>query len=142
MTMRRAGPPPSRPLLGVDEDTKPFWDFCKQHELRVHKCLNCGKLHYPVSPICPHCLGMDYEWAKLSGKGEVYSFIVVRRRYHPAFASDIPYAVAIILTEEGIHLLSNVVGVTPDAISIGMPVEVFFDDVDPEFSLPKFKPSR
>jgi len=142
MTMRRAGPPPTRPLPGVDEDTKPFWDFCKQHELRVQKCLNCGKLYYPVSPICPHCLGMNYEWAKLSGKGEVYSFIVVRRRYHPAFASDIPYAVAIILTEEGIHLLSNVVGVTPDAISIGMPVEVVFDDVDPEFSLPKFKPSR
>ena len=47
---------------------------------------------------------------------DVYSFIVVQRQYHPAFASDIPYAVAIILTEEGIHLLSNVVGVKPDAI--------------------------
>ncbi len=140
MTMRRAGPPPTRPVPGVDEETKPFWDFCKQHELRVQKCLSCGKLYYPVSPICPHCLGMDYEWAKLSGKGEVFSFIVVRRQYHPAFSSDIPYAVAIIQTEEGIHLLSNVVGVKPDAIRIGMPVQVVFDDVTPEFTLPKFKP--
>jgi hypothetical protein len=84
---------------------------------------------------------MEYEWAKLSGKGEVYSFVVVRRQYHPAFASDIPYTVAIILTEEGIHLLSNVVGVKPDAIRIGMPVEVVFDDIVPDFSLPKFKPA-
>jgi uncharacterized OB-fold protein len=84
---------------------------------------------------------MDHEWAKLSGKGEVYSYIVVRRQYHPAFVPEIPYVVAIIVTEEGIHLLSNVIGVKPDAVTIGMPVEVVFDDVDPQFSLPKFKPS-
>lgn len=131
----------SKPLPVTDEDTQPFWDYCKQHELRVQKCKSCGELHYPPSPICPHCLSMDLEWAKLSGKGEVYSFIVVRRRYHPGFAPDIPYTVAIIETEESIRMLSNVVGCKPEDVRIGMPVEVFFDDVTPEFSLPKFKPA-
>ena len=131
----------AKPLPVADKDTQPFWDYTRKHELRVQKCLTCGKLHYPVSPICPHCLGMTSEWVKLSGKGEVYSFIVVQRRYHPGFASDIPYTVAIIRTEEGIRMLSNVVGVKPDAVHMGMPVEVTFDDVTPEFTLPKFKPS-
>ena len=130
----------AKPLPIADKDTQPFWDYTKKHELRVQKCLNCGKLHYPVSPMCPHCLGMNSEWVKLSGKGEVYSFIVVQRRYHPGFATDIPYTVAIIRTEEGIRMLSNVVGAKPDEVRIGMPVEVSFDDVTPEFSLPKFKP--
>lgn len=129
-----------RPVPVADKDTQPFWDYAKQHELRVQKCLECGKLYYPVSPICPHCLGMKFEWAKLSGKGEVYSFIIVQRRYHPAFAQDIPYVVAIIKTEEGIRMLSNVIGTKPENVKIGMPVEVVFDDVSPEFTLPKFKP--
>ena len=131
----------SKPLPVTDEETKPFWDWCKKHELRVQKCLGCGKLYYPVSPICPHCLNMGFEWAKLSGQGQVYSFIVVRRRYHPGFAPDIPYVVAIVKTEEGIRMLSNVVGVKPDAVKIGMPVEVVFEDVSPDFTLPKFRPA-
>jgi uncharacterized OB-fold protein len=84
---------------------------------------------------------MDSEWVKLSGKGEVYSFIIVHRRYHPAFAADIPYVVAIIEVEEGLRMLSNVIGCKPDAVRIGMPVEVSFEDVSPEFALPKFKPA-
>ena len=71
----------------------------------------------------------------------MYSFIVVQRRYHPSFAFDVPYTVAIICTEEGIRMLSNVVGVKPDAVRIGMPVEVTFNDVTPEFTIPKFRPA-
>lgn len=129
-----------KPLPVVDKDTQPFWEYTRKHELRVQKCLACGKLYYPVSPICPRCLSMEFEWTKLTGKGEVYSFIVVHRRYHPGFASEIPYVVAIIRTEEGIRMLSNVVGCKPEAVRIGMPVEVVFDDVTPEFTLPKFRP--
>jgi len=131
----------SKPVPVADIDTKPFWDYCKKRELRVQKCLKCGKLHYPPNSICPNCLNMGSEWVKLSGKGQVYSFIVVHRRYHPAFAAEIPYVVAIIETEEGIRMLSNVIGCKPDAVKIGMPVEVVYEDVSPEFTLPKFKPT-
>ena len=130
-----------KPLPGVDEDTKPFWDYCKQHELRVQKCSSCGKLRYPVSTICPSCLHMESEWVQLSGKGQVFSFIIVRRRYHPGFAADIPYTVAIVETEEGLRMLSNIIGCDPQAVQINMPVEVVFEDVSPEFALPKFRPA-
>lgn len=131
----------TKPLPGTDEENKPFWDYCKQHELRMQKCLQCGKIRYPVSPICPHCLHLESEWVKLSGKGRVYSFTIVRRAAHPGFAGEVPYTVAIIETEEGTRLISNVVGCKPEDVKVDMPVEVIFEDITEEFALPKFKPA-
>ena len=130
----------NKPLPGVDEDTKLFWDYCKQHELRVQNCLKCNELFYPPSHMCPHCHSLKSEWVKLSGKGRVYSYVVVRRATHPGFAKDVPYIVAIIETEEGSHLTSNVIGCNPEEVRVDMPVEVAFEDVTEEFSLHKFKP--
>ena len=136
--MMRQAPP--KPLPVADEETKPFWEYTKKHELRVQRCQGCGKLYYPVNPICPHCLHMGADWAKLSGKGTVYSFIIAQRRYHPAV--PVPYVVAIIELEDGIRMISNVVECKPEDVRVGMPVEVVFDDLSPEFSLPKFKPAK
>ncbi len=131
----------TKPLPGIDDENKPFWDYCKQHELRMQKCLKCGTIRYPASPICPHCLHMESEWAKLSGKGKVYSFTIVRRSAHPAFAEEVPYTVAIIELEEGPRLTSNVIGIPPDEVKVDLPVEVVFEDITDEFALPKFKPT-
>ena len=129
----------TKPLPGIDEETKPFWDYCKQHELRMQKCLKCGHIRYPVGPICTNCHHMESEWVKLSGKGTVFSFIIVHRPYHPGFADEIPYTVAIIETEEGPRLVSNIIGCKPEEVQIGMAVEVSFEDISEEFALPKFK---
>ena len=129
-----------KPLPVTDEDTRPFWDYCKKHELRAQKCLKCAGLHYPPSPLCPHCLSMESEWVKLSGKGKVFTYIVAHRRYHPGFSAELPYVVAVIETDEGLRMLSNVMGCKPDAVRIDMPVEVVFEDAGPEFALPKFRP--
>ena len=130
----------TKPLPVIDEENKPFWDYCKQHELRNQKCLQCGELFYPPSTICPYCLHLESEWVKLSGKGLVYSFIIVRRPSHPAYAKDIPYTVAIIELEEGIRMISNVIGCEPEEVRVDMPVEVVFEDINEEITLPKFKP--
>ncbi len=58
---------------------KPYWEYTRKHELRVQKCQGCGELYYPVNPVCPHCLHIGADWAKLSGEGTVYSFIIARR---------------------------------------------------------------
>jgi uncharacterized protein len=131
----------SKPLPGVEEDNKPFWDYCKQHELRVQKCLECGKLFYPPSAMCPHCMSFKSEWVKLSGKGKVFTFVIVRQAPHPAFAKETPYAVAIIELAEGIRMTSNVIGCKPEDVKIDMPVELVWEDVNKDFALPKFKPA-
>ena len=76
----------------------------------------------------------------MSGQGEVHSYVVARRAFHPGFVEDVPYVVAIIELEEGVRLVSNVVGVEPDAVEIGMRVMLEWDDTSGEYPLPKFRP--
>lgn len=129
-----------RPLPFPDNDTKEFWDGAKRHELLVQRCSQCGGYRYPPRPICPKCLSMDFKWEKASGKGEVYTFIIVRVPPRPDWArDDLPYVLATIKLEEGVRMISNIVDCKPEDVKIGDKVQVVFDDVTEQFSLPKFK---
>lgn len=77
-------------------------------------------------------------WEDASGHGKVFSFVVVYRVYHPAFANEVPYVVAVVELAEGPRLLSNIVGIAPDKVRCGMPVKVVFEDVSDDCTLPKF----
>ncbi len=129
-----------KPLPIPDIDTKEFWDGCHRHELLLHKCKPNNHVHYPPRPICPECFSTDLTWEKASGKGEVYSFIIVRRPANPDWETDVPYVLAVIQLDEGVRMMSNVIGCKPEDVKIGMKVEVSFDDVTENVSLPKFKP--
>jgi len=89
--------------------------------------------------MCPNCGSWNAEWAEVSGKGKVYTYIVAHQPFHPAFVDDVPYAVVIVELEEGVRLVSNVVDCRPEDIYIGMPVEVVFDDVTEKVTLPRFR---
>ena len=129
-----------KPLPRPNADDKPFWDGCKEHQLRFQKCQNCGHIRWPPSIICPMCYSYDTEWIVAGGKGKVYTFAVYHQVYHEAFADDIPYITAIIEMEEGPHILTNVIGCSSDQVRCDMPVEVVWEDITEGFSLPKFKP--
>jgi uncharacterized protein len=75
-----------------------------------------------------------------SGKGRVYASSISYQPAHPAFADDVPYVLAIIELDEGVRMHTNVIGIDPKEVEIGMRVEVAWDDVTPEISLPKFRP--
>ena len=130
-----------KPLPIVNEETKPYWEHCKKHELRMQKCTACGYTRFPISMVCPRCHSVEAEWTKLSGKGKVYSYIIYRQAYHPAYKDEIPYVVAIIQLDEGPRMESNIIGCNVEDVKIDMPVEVHFDDVTAEVSLPKFRPA-
>jgi uncharacterized protein len=119
----------------------PLWEAAKNHELRLQKCLDCGNIWYPPSVGCPQCLSARYEWAKMSGKGKVWSWVIFHQRYFPAFAGDIPYNVVVVRLAEGPLMTSNLVGIKNRDITCDLPVEVFFDAVTPEVALLKFKPA-
>jgi len=130
-----------KPLPVITEETAPYWEYCKKHELRMQKCAQCSYIRFPISIVCPNCHSMESEWIKLSGKGKVYSFIIFRQAYHESYKDDIPYTVAIIRLDEGPRMESNIIGCKVEDVEIDMPVEVYFDDVTDDISLPKFKPS-
>ena len=129
----------SKPLPEITPDNKPFWDACKQHELSLQRCQGCGHLRLP-SPICPECLSMNSEWIKVSGRARLYTWTTIFQRYHPAFAEELPYNVAVVELEEGPRLITNIVGCSHEDLRIGMEVEVDYEDVTEEITLPKFKP--
>ena len=130
-----------KPLPTVNEDTAPFWEYCKKHELRMQKCKQCGHVRYPPSIVCPKCHSMEAEWTKLSGKGKIYTFCIYHQVYHEAYGKDVPYNVATIHLDEGPGFISNIVGCKLEDIKVDMPVEVYFEDITDEFTLPKFKPA-
>ena len=130
----------AKPLPSISEYNRPFWTYARAHELRLQRCLDCGRPWAPIGPVCPRCFSERFEWARMSGRGVIASWIVFHKLYHPAFAADLPYNVAFVELEEGPRLISNVVGVRNDALRIGLPVEVVFDDVTDSVSLPKFRP--
>jgi uncharacterized OB-fold protein len=131
---------PARPLPKPAPESRPFWESCRKHELRLQRCGCCHAYRFPPGVLCPECWGTDWEWVKVSGRGKVHSFVVYHRAYHPAFAAELPYLVAVVELEEGPRLTSNIVGCEPGEVHCGMPVEVVFDDATPTLTLPKFHP--
>ena len=131
-----------KPLPIINEDNAPYWGYARGHELRMQKCANCGYIRFPVSIVCPRCHSLEMEWTKLSGKGKVYSYVIYHQAYHPAYKDDIPYVVAIIQLDEGPRMESNITDCRLEDLRIGMPVELYFDDVTDDVSLPKFRPAE
>jgi len=128
-------------LPRIDEMSRPYWEGAKRHELLLQKCQECGHYRYPPGETCPSCLSDKLEWVKVSGRGSVYTWTVFHQAYHPAYKDDIPYAVVAVELEEGPRIITNLVNCRIEDIKMGMPVEVVFDDVTEEVSLPKFRPA-
>ncbi len=129
----------NKPLPSPTPETKPFWDGCKAHQLKVMHCTACDHTYLYPRPYCPKCFSDRTEWRDASGRGTLHTFMV-NHRAAPNF--DAPYVTAVVQLEEGPRLLTNLVDVEQDqhALKIDMPVEVVFDDVTDEITLPKFRP--
>lgn len=130
-----------KPLPALDnEQTQPYWDHLKQHNFSLQKCQACGHIRFPVLSVCPDCLSDQAEWVPLSGRGKVWSWVKFFQLYHPGWENETPYNVVYVLLDEGIGIMSNLVNVDPDDIYMEMPVQVYYDDVTSEVTLPKFEP--
>ena len=132
-----AMPVARRPRPAVNQDTEFFWEGVKRGELLIQRCTSCGELRHPPRPMCP-CRSLDWDAKASTGRGDVYSYVVFHHPPVPPF--EVPYVVALIELEEGVRMVSNVVGVGPDGVAIGMPVEVTFEALDDEMTLPLFRP--
>ena len=132
-----ATPPLPRPY----QDTAAYWEAAREHRFIIQQCTDCGEHQFYPRGVCSHCLSSDLEWREASGKGEVYSFSVNHRAPHPGFADDLPFVLAIVTLVEGPRMMTNIVGCDPNAVEIGMAVEVVFDDITEAVTLPKFRPA-
>jgi len=126
-------------LPTLDEVNRPYWESCREGVLRLQRCGACDLLRYPIAAICPTCLSTELEWEKVSGRGEVFSFIVFRHAYNAAWKDRIPYTVAIVQLPEGPRVLATIVETAPEDVHVGLPVEVIFERVSGEVMIPNFR---
>ncbi len=127
------------PLITAFE--KPFWEAARRHELVAYQCLNCGT-YYSQATDCLACDNPKMDWVRVSGKGQVYTWGIYHQLYHPGWKDDIPYNVTWVKLDEGPLLMSNIVDCRNEDIYVEMPLQVVFDDVTEEVTLPKFKPLK
>ena len=135
---------PRKPLPQINAVTRPFWEAAAQRRLSMPRCRSCAAFVWPPRPTCGECGDADLQWTPLSGRGSVYSFTIIRQvvggAASRAFEPDIPYVVAWIDLDEGPRMVSNLVGCPIEEVTIGMAVEVVFEQASADVWLPKFKP--
>ena len=135
-----AEPAPVRDVLRptVNRDTAYFWAGLAAGELRVWRCGACGLLRHPPGPMCPRCTETRPEYQVASGFGTVYSFVV--HHHPPVPGRALPFVVALVELAEGVRVMGELRGVAPAEVRVGLPVEIDFDRVDDELTLPAWRP--
>lgn len=128
-----------KPLPVLDDLNRSFWEATRRGVLSLQTCQACGHVRYPISHVCPRCLSERFDWKPVSGRGTVHSSVVFHQVYHPAFAAEVPYNVSLIQLDEGVRMFSNITGVAPSEVKVGAAVEVTFDSVTPDVTIPRFR---
>lgn len=130
-----------RPLPKPTPETQHYWEGAKAGELRLQTCNSCDHTYFPPRPFCPKCGSKDVSITQASGKGRLYSYVI---NHLPTPGFTPPFAIAVVELEEGPRLMSNIVECeqTPEALVLDMPLEVTFEKMNDEITLPMFKPAK
>lgn len=131
----------SRKLPALNADTAAFWQGGRDGALLIHHCAPCARYFHPPAPVCPHCASFDVAPKAVSGLGRVLSYTINHQAWVPGL--EVPYVVAIVALDDqqGLQLVSNIVGGKPEDVAIGMPVRVTFLNVE-DVWLPLFERSE
>jgi uncharacterized protein len=118
-----------------------FFRAAARGSLEFQLCSKCGYLRWPPTLQCPECLTFGGDWTPVPHDGAVWSFAVYDRAFNEAFRQDVPYVVALVELSAGPRLISNVVEIPPEDVSIGMRVTAVFVPFAADGALVKFKPA-
>lgn len=117
-----------------NRDTEFFWAGTDLGELRIQICNACGHVRFPPGPACPDCGALDRGHTVASGRGTVFSYIV--HRHPPVPGRELPILIGLIDLEEGVRMVGELVGLEPEDVTIGMPVQVDYRRIDDDLTLP------
>ena len=123
-----------------DPDSIPYWEHLKEHQTQLQECENCGRFRFPPYPSCPYCGTLGGKWTPISGKGTIYSWIVIHHPVDRRLASEVPFIVVLVDLEEGPRVGARLIGCDRGKVKCGMSVKARYDDVDKELSLMNFEP--
>jgi hypothetical protein len=130
-----------KPVPVMQPWTRKFWEAAKDNTLLIQKCKDCDSNIFFPKKVCPECWSENLRWQEACGKAKVYTFTTMLAMVEPVFIKDLPYVIAMVDLEEGIRMTTRIVNCNPDDVKIGMDVEVVFEKLSEEFSLPMFQPA-
>lgn len=128
------------PAPAVDWETRAYWEGAGRDELVLQRCRDCGVVQHRPRGLCVTCLSDAIEHFVASGRGEIYTFSVVRQNQMPGFRDHLPYVVAYVQLEEGPQILTHIIDCDPESVAIGQDVRVDFAPVDHDLGIPRFVP--
>jgi uncharacterized OB-fold protein len=134
-----SAPRPLRPRPALTQDNAFWFEGARAHRLLIQHCTSCGTLRHPPLPACATCGSFEWDTVEASGRGTLYSYVVVH--YPQVAAFEYPLPIGLVELEEGTRLVADLGSVAPDDITIGMPLRAEFVDYDEELSLPLFVPA-
>jgi uncharacterized OB-fold protein len=130
------------------EPVREFWAGAAREELRIPRCDTCNRLCWYPKAKCRHCDGESFTWETMSGRGTLFSWVVVTHSFLPQFADLVPFAPALVALDEdpAVRLATRMVDCDLDALEFELPVEVTFrpisfTDVDGDVVAPLFVPA-
>ena len=128
-----------RPLPVITPETAHFWEGTREGELRLQRCVDCGRAYFPPRPFCPRCTSANTEISVASGRATLLSYVI---SHLPAPGFTPPYVIAIVQLEEGPQMLTNVIGCepSPEALALDMPLKAQFMRASDEITLVLFAP--
>ncbi|MEE9285846.1 MAG: Zn-ribbon domain-containing OB-fold protein [Dehalococcoidia bacterium] len=129
------------PIPVPDEVTRPFWDAAREGRLVIQRCLDCRRYYHPPQVICPRCVSSTLEFQPVSGRGTVHSYSIMRDRRVMGFEDRVPYVTVLVELEEQplLTMVTNLLDAAPEDVRIGLPVEVTFQKLTEEITLPQFR---
>lgn len=127
-----------RPRPAINRDNEFFFTSLHDGDLTVQQCGGCQELHHPPVPMCPQCHSLDSSPAVMSGRGTVFSYVVMHHPIVPPFEPG--YVVAIVELAEGPRIVMNLEGIESDDVAIGMAVLVTAERMDDDLVLPVARP--
>ncbi len=131
--------PDGMPQPMADTEAVPWWEAAAKHKLLVQQCTQCQHTQLPPAPVCSACRADELGWLEISGKGEIYSYTVVHRPI--ALGQEVPFVIAVVLLEGagGVRIITNIVEADLDALAIGLPVAVAWEDMSADLAIPRFR---
>lgn len=143
-------PAPQIPLPPPQPESDFYWEKCRAGELWLRHCVPCDRAYFYPRDICPfpECFSRETDWIQSSGRGRLHTFAIVHRGPTPAFRDRVPYITAVVELEEGARMPTWLVGIEfaageirPASVQCDMPVEVLFQEIDENITLPMFRPA-
>jgi uncharacterized OB-fold protein len=114
----------------IDEDSRAWWQAVSERRLLLPRCGGCGLTWFPPAPGCPRCGGAGISLREASGRGRIYSWVVVERALDPVFARDVPYTIVAVDLDEGARMVGRLLAPAGAGWCAGTPVRASFYEVE------------